>query len=295
MLEYILYLFAKFLAVSFPIPLKYWIGLRVSDMYFLFHKKNRKAVLSNFGKIPLQKEKHEVAREMFHNFSKSLADFLFISQLNKYNWTKWVKTVNEQHFDDAYRKKKGIIALTAHIGNWELGGVILSLMGYPVSAIVLPQRNRAVNNIFFKQRLAKGLNSIFLGQNLREGVRRLKRGEVLAIVGDRNIGFSRNIKDKTANKTTGVEVDFFGRKAYFPKGPAILAYWTQALILPGFTVRGKDSKYTLHFERPIQIERCEDKEEFIRINTQKIAAVIEKYVRLYPEQWCVFEEVWQES
>jgi len=292
MLEYILYLCARFFSVSFPTPLKYWIGLRVSDMYFLFHKKNRKAVLSNFDKIPLQKNRHEVARAMFHNFSKSLADFLFISQLNKNNWKNWVKTVNEQHFDEAYRAKKGIIALTAHIGNWELGGAVLSLMGYPVSAIVLPQRNRAVNAIFLKQRLEKGLKSISLGQNLREGIRRLKKGEVLAIVGDRNIGFPKSLADKTANKTIGVEVDFFGRKAYFPKGPAILAYWTQALVLPGFTVREKDNKYTLHFEQPIQIERCEDKEEFIKINTQKIAAVIEKYVRLYPAQWCVFEEVW---
>ncbi len=292
MLEYILYLCARFLAVSFPTPLKHWIGLRVSDMYFLFHKKNRRTVLSNFDKIPLEKSKHKVARTMFHNFSKSLADFLFISQLNKDNWKNWVRTVNKKYFDEAYKKKKGVIALTAHIGNWELGGTVLSLMGYPISAIVLPQRNKFVNNIFFKQRLEKGLKSIFLGQNLIEGVRRLKRGEVLAIVGDRNIGFSRDITDKTINKLAGVEVNFFGRKAYFPKGPAILAYWTQALVLPGFTVREKDNKYTLHFESPIKVERCKDKEEFIKINTQKIASVIEKYVRLYPEQWCVFEEVW---
>jgi len=292
MVEYILYLCARFLAVSFPTPLKYWIGLRVSDMYFLFHRKNREAVLSNFNKIPLEKNRHEVARSMFHNFSKSLADFLFISQLNKNNWGNWIGTVNKKIFDEAYKKKRGIIALTAHIGNWELGGIVLSLMGYPISAIVLPQRNKAVNDIFFKQRLEKGLKSIFLGENLIEGLRRLKRGEVLAIVGDRNIGFSRDIKDKTINTGSGVEVNFFGKKAYFPKGPAILAYWTQALILPGFTVRERDNKYTLHFEKPIQVERCENKEEFIRITTQKIAAVIEKYVRRYPEQWCVFEKVW---
>jgi KDO2-lipid IV(A) lauroyltransferase len=263
-------------------------------MYFLFHKKNRKAVLSNLDKIPLKKNRHKVAREIFHNFSKTLADFLFISQLNKNNWERWVKTKGKEHFDNAFRKKRGIIALTAHIGNWELGGVVLSLLGYPISAIVLPQRNKFVNDIFFKQRLEKGLKSIFLGQSLREGIRRLKNGEVLAIVGDRNIGFSRDIKDKTINKTTGVEVSFFGRKVYFPKGPAILAYWTKSLVLPGFTVRGKDDRYTLYFERPIEVEECEDREEFIRINTQKIATVIEKYVRLYPGQWCVFEEVWQE-
>ena len=292
--QYLLYLAAQFIAVSLPIPIKYWIALRVSDMYFLFHKKNRRAVVHNLSKIPLQKERYKVVRDVFHNFSKYLADFLFISQLNKYNWKKWVKTVNKENFDSAYREKKGIIALTAHIGNWELGGTILSLIGYPTSAIVLPHRNRAVNNIFFKQRQSKGLKSIFLGANLKDSLKRLKEGEVVAILGDRNLRISKTAKNNSPNDSKSVEVEFFGKKTYFPKGPAVLAYWTGAIILPGFTIRGKDNKYTLYFERPIPIERCEDKEEFIRINTRKIAQVIEKYVRLYPEQWCVFERIWKE-
>lgn len=292
MLQYLLYLTAKFLAVSFPSPIKYWISLRVSDLYFIFKKKDRQAVFRNLKNIRSPNNKFRSAKDIFHNFAKYLIDFLFMSQLNKYNWRKWVKTVNEEYFDDAYKEGKGIIALTAHIGNWELGGIVLSLMGYPTSAIVLPQDNIAVNNVFFKQRHSKGLKSISLGPNLREGLRRLKNGEILAILGDRNIGISRLARNKTLNEPNGVEVEFFGKKAYFPKGPAVLAYWTKAIILPGFTIRGKDNKYTLYFERPIPIERCENKEEFIRINTQKIATVIEKYVRLYPEQWCVFEEIW---
>ena len=215
-----------------------------------------------------------------------------MSQLNRYNWRKWVKTVNEKYFDNAYKEGKGIIALTAHIGNWEMGGIVLSLMGYPTSAIVLPQRNRLVNDFFLKQRQSKGLKLVSLGSNLREGLRRLKNGEVLAILGDRNIGSLKLARNKALNESNGVKVEFFGKKAYFPKGPAVLAYWTKAIILPGFTIRGKDNKYTLYFERPVLIERCEDKEEFIRINTQKIATIIEKYVRIYPEQWCVFEEIW---
>jgi lauroyl/myristoyl acyltransferase len=279
-------------AVSFPIPLKYWIALRVSDMYFLFHKRNREAALYNFSKIPLQRERYKVARDMFHNFSKYLADFFFISRLNKYNWRELVSTVNLEYFDKAYREKKGIIAITAHIGNWELGGTVLSLMGYPTSAIVLPHHNKAVNDIFLKQRESKELKSIFLGVNLKESFKRLKNGEVVAILGDRNLRVPKAFIDEDINDSNGVEVELFGEKAYFPKGPAILAYWTDAIILPGFTIRGKDNKYTLYFERPVPIEKCENKEDFIKINTQKIAALIEKYVQLYPEQWCVFEKIW---
>ncbi len=293
MIEYISYLFARFIAVSCPDPIKYWIALRVANIYFIFNRSGRRAILKNFNHIPSSKNKVQSSQEVFRNFSKYLADFLFISQLNKYNWDKWVKMVNREYFDEAYREGKGIIALTAHIGNWELGGIILSLVGYPTSAIVLPQRNRAVNDIFFRQRRSKGLKSIFLGANLRESFKRLRAGEVVAILGDRNFRALKTIKNKSSDDVNGVEVELFGKKAYLPKGPAVLAYWTQALILPGFTIRGKDNKYTLHFERPIQIERCENKEEFIKVNTQKIATVIEKYVNLHPEQWCVFEEIWK--
>jgi lauroyl/myristoyl acyltransferase len=286
MLQYLAYLIAKFLAVSLPTPVKYWIALRVSDLFFLFNRRGKLTVLNNLKNVPLRKDRFQSAEDMFHNFGKYLADFLFISRLNKHNWRKWVKLVNYENFDNAYREGKGVIALTTHIGNWELGGIILALLGYPISAIVLPQRNKAVNNIFVKQRQSKGMKPISLGLNLREGFRKLKNGEVLAILGD------RNIRDKSIAKSTGVEVEFFGKKAHFPKGPAVLAYWTQAIILPGFTIRGKDNKYTLYFERPVPLKRCKDKEEFIRVNTQKIATVIEKYVSLYPEQWCVFEEVW---
>ena len=241
----------------------------------------------------MQRGRRAVARDMFHNFSKYLADFLFISCLNKYNWKKWVKIANLEHFDAAYREKKGVIAITAHIGNWELGGTILSLMDYPTSAIVLPHPNKAVNSMFFKQRLSKGLNSIFLGVNLKGSFKRLNDGEIVAILGDRNLRVSRAFRKEYIDDSNAVEVKLFGKKAYFPKGPAVLAYWTDAMIVPGFTIRGKDNKYTLYFEPPIQVEKHEDKEEFIRINTQKIASVMERYIQLYPEQWCVFERIWK--
>lgn len=276
-----------------PKCIKYWVALRVADLYMAFHKQCKHAVFHNLGLIYPPGERYNTAQSIFRNFAKYLADFLFFPRLSEKNWKNWVKTVNAENFDNAYKKGKGVIALTAHIGNWELGGVILSLMGYPTSAIVLPQDNKLVNIFFLRHRSSKGLKSIPLGPHLRECFERLKKGEVLAILGDRNIGLSRIMKHRFPNEKNGVAVNFFGKKAYFPKGPAVLAYWTKAVILPGFTVREKDDTYTLYFEKPISVEKCENKEKFIRVNTQKIADVIEKYVRKYPGQWCVFEEVWK--
>ena len=293
MCQYILYKIAGFLAVSLPAPVKYWIAYRIADLYLVFHKQCRQAVYCNLKNINFPEGRFKTTVKVFRSFSKYLADFLFIAQLNESNWSKLVTTMHEENFDNAYKEGKGVIALTAHLGNWELGGIVLSLMGYPTSAIVLPQKNGLVNSFFLEQRHSKKLKSIPLGPYLKECFKRLKSGEVVAILGDRNIGLIA-LRDRSANNKNGVEVEFFGRKAYFPKGPAVLAYWTQAVILPGFTVRGEDNKYTLYFEKPIPVTRCGNKEEFIKINTQKMASVIEKYVAMYYEQWCVFEKVWKE-
>lgn len=166
-------------------------------------------------------------------------------------------------------------------------------MGYPISAIILPQKDKLVNKLFLKQRQLRGLNPISVGPSLKECFRKLKEKEVVAILGDKNFGISEGLKDKFLNEGDGVEVEFFGKKAYFPKGPTLLAYRTDSNIVPGFTIKGKDNKYTLYLEKPIKTEKCKDKDEFIRSNTQKIAEVIEKYVSLYPEQWMIFEKVWK--
>jgi len=282
-IQYLLHLGANLLALSLPPPAKHWVALRVSELYFIFNRKGRKAVENNLRFIPTREDKTRLPLKIFHSFGKCAADFASVPRFKNWrHFSKRLEIVNNEYLDKAYREGKGVIALTAHIGNWEWGGVALALKGYPTSAIVLLHQNPLVDRIFVKKREEKKVKIIPLGTSFRESYRRLKKGEVVAILGDRNIGGS------------GIEVNFFGKPAYLPKGPAALAYRTGASIVPGFVIRKKDNRYTLYFEPALDLYKGKDREEFIRVNTQKIAQVIEKYILLYPEQWVVFEKIWKD-
>jgi KDO2-lipid IV(A) lauroyltransferase len=108
----------------------------------------------------------------------------------------------------------------------------------------------------------------------------LRNNGILALVADRD--FTRN---------GGVEVDFLGRKAILPRGPAALALKTGAVILPVFMLRNTDDSFTLKIERPIrQSDRQTDELGLVYV----YKAVIEEYVKRYPEQWYFFRRFWVE-
>ena len=112
--------------------------------------------------------------------------------------------------DEALAKGKGAIILTAHIGNWELGGVGMALSGYQIGAVALPHRHKSVDNFFNLQRQEKGLIVMPLGRAARGCLKLLQKNNIVALVGDRVFNVS------------GVQTDFFGRPTRLPAGLSLI-------------------------------------------------------------------------
>jgi lauroyl/myristoyl acyltransferase len=167
--------------------------------------------------------------------------------------------------------------LTAHLGNWELGGLVFGALGYPFWAVALPHKNKKINDFFNDRRESKGVHVIQFGKAARMCLSLLKENKMVALVGD-----------KDYSNEAGVVVDFFGRKTYLPKGPAGFALKTGALILPGFMIRNPDDTYTLHMEKPIESTGGDT----IETLTLKYAAIMERYIKQYPQQWYMFRQFW---
>src|SRR4029077_4423146 len=83
---------------------------------------------------------------------------------------------------------------------------------------------------------------------------------------------------------TGVALPFFGREAFFPRGPLRVAMASGATVLPAFIVRVPDGRYPAIVEAPLPIETSGDRDEALRENLRRYAALLERYVREYPEQ-----------
>jgi len=284
---YIFYRIGQALAINFPVKFSYRLAVILADIHYMLGFRERKAVMENL-KIILAKpsqdgELKQAAKDVFRNFAKYLVDFFRFSEISPEYIKELVKMEGLSNLDDALKYGKGVILLSAHLGNWELGAFVLGTLGYPINAVVLTHRNVKINDFFKDQRSIGKLKSIEFGASLRCCYKALEANELLALLGDRD--FSSN----------GLSVTFCGKPAIIPKGPAALSYRTGAAIVPGFIVRNSDDTFTFTFEKPILPEILGDKDSAIKIIMERYLPVMESYVKRYPEQWYVFKNFWNPS
>lgn len=287
MINYYLYKFGEFLACSLPLKLAYRVAVFFSDSRFIVAGQDRKFVYANLAAIfpeKNSKELKDIRRRMFRNFAKYLVDF-FRSPMNTAEYMKKNITVEGfEHYDRALAKGNGIVVLTAHIGNWELGGRVIGT-NYDFWVVALPHANKHVNRFFDGRRETGGMKVIPFGKAARLCLQLLKQNRLVGLVGDRDF-----------SKDRGIVVDFLGKPAYLPKGPAALAIATGAPIIPGFMIRNPDDSFTLKIQpaieaKPGQKASCDDD---IREVIGRYITIIENFIRQYPDQWFMFRQFWVE-
>lgn len=283
MYPFLIYRFGQFLALALPLRAGYSIAIFAAKLQYLFSRKDRLVVYGNLRAIFPDKDEKEIAvlaKMVFVNFAKYLVDFFRFEKLDKKFLSEKIKVVGRENLDNALKGDKGVIALTAHIGNYELGGAVISLLGYRFNAVALDHKSRLVNDFFVGQRVRTGVKVIPLGSTLRRCYEVLRKGEVVALVGDRV--FSNH----------GIVTEFFGKKTLIPKGPAAFYVKTGASIVPGFLIRMPDDSFELRFEPPISYRATGDIEADEKKVTDLCVEVIEDYIKRYPSQWYMFRRFW---
>lgn len=217
-----------------------------------------------------------LGREVYRNFGKYLIDFLRFPSLTPALVRECVSVEGLEHLQATLTRHGGAISVTAHLGNWELAGAVTAQLGFPVAAVALNHRDQRVNAFFNAQRRSHGVTAIPPGMALRHCHRLLRQRHIVALLGDRNY------------TGRGVPGQFLGRTVEAPRGPALLSWRTGVPIVPGFLVRTGAARYALCFEPPLAPQRGLDEAAAIGELTQRYLDVIERYVRRYPAQWCLF-------
>lgn len=285
MIFYILYRIGYFLSNILPLKLAYSLAKRVSDIQYFLSDKDREMVAGNLHIITKKdiNECRKIARRVFRNFGLYLVDFFRMSGMSLEDIKKRVKIEGIENVDRALKRNKGGIVLTCHIGNWEMGGVAMAMLGYDISAVALNHKYKSINDFFIKQREEKGLKVIPIDHIMKRCVSALRGNGLLALVGDRD--FTNN----------GVVMDFFGMPTSIPKGPALFSLKTDSPIIPGMLIRQDTFNYKLIFSAPIEVKETPgmDKEEIIEEAIKKIVVVMEETIKAHPEQWLIFRKFWE--
>ena len=208
-----------------------------------------------------------------------------IAEHNKHHYIV-PQEIGLENLDAALSMGKGVILVTPHFGNWELGGIILSLKRYSLNVVTLKDENQTINN--FRERIRKknNITSIYVADDSIHTainiITALKNNETVAMLGDRD----------GSSKT--VEVNFFGRKIKFPSGVAYVALASGAAVVPVFVVLRKSGKYQGIIEKPLLSSQYKESSRSEAVNkvAQDIACVFEQYIREYPDQWFNFYPFW---
>jgi Kdo2-lipid IVA lauroyltransferase/acyltransferase len=284
--SYYSYLLAQFLSRWMPRRFTYWLAQRIGDRFFTRDVRGRKAVMANLAHIlqarnlkPSEHTLTRMARRTFRLFGKYLVDFFKFSRMSLPEVKKLVSIEHLDYPEQARQLEKGIIFITAHIGNWELGGAIMTALGYRLNTVVLPQRLEKINKLFDQQRKQRGLNLLPIGHAARGVLQALKNREYVGMLADR---------DFTAHHQL---IPFFGKPARISSGPARIALRTKTPIVPLFVIRQKDDTFLLRFYPPIII-RADSTLDAINM---QIVAVMEKEIAQNPSQWFIFENFWKEN
>lgn len=283
MCSYILYRIGEFISLYLPRPLVSAIARALSCLQYLFSKQDRitvrnnlKAVFPGLGDRALER----YARNVFINFGRYLEDFFRFRRLNLSYIKENVIIEGREYIDKALSLKRGLIVVSGHIGNWELGGVALALLGYPVNAITLTHAHRRVNDFFNRQRESNGLKVIPMESAVRATLQAISRNEIVCILGDRD--FTQG----------GIVLDFFGLPAMIPKGPAVFSLRNKAPIIPCLALQEGKGRLRLIFYPPVSFNPSGEYERDVRVLTGLSLRKIEEFVRLYPDQWSMFRRFW---
>ena len=247
--------------------------------------RRRKIALENLSHAFPEKtgdELKSITRGSFRNYGITLTELLWFPNLNEKNISSLLEVKNPELMIAAYNKGKGIVMLSGHFGNWELIAFGVALISrLPVTIIVQKQSNNLVDKIINKHRCLYGNRVFPMGMSVREVVKALKGGGIVAIAPDQS------------GPMEGIYVKFFGRMVATHSGPAVLALRAGAPVQIGFIIRRDDMRYEIFLEEVPTADLPGHSDESVKILTQRHTALLEKYIRIYPDHWLWMHRRWK--
>lgn len=261
----------------FPRSLLYLVADGIGEASYLAYGEAARIVRANlrrvFPELP-DRRIARMARKTFRNFARYLVDYGCSRSLPaEKSGRLFAALEGKENMDAAFRDGRGVILVTGHIGNWELGGLFFGHRGVKINVATLPEGSARIDAIRERYRSAHHINTIVLDGSPfapLEMLAALRRGEMVAMLVDR------------WGKKDGVAADFFGAPRFFPEGPFALSRATGAWILPAFVVRDGD-RYRGIAEEPFVVREGETA-PYVR----KMAEALERVIRRYPDQWYNF-------
>ncbi|HEU5396929.1 MAG TPA: lysophospholipid acyltransferase family protein [Verrucomicrobiae bacterium] len=236
-----------------------------------------------FGPQPWWKRRWLVFKH-FHSFGIALIDRVAVlaGKTKLFSFT----FDGEKHLRGALAEGRGVLVLTAHLGNWEAAGQMLSRLDVPITVTGFDKENPEVRAMINRASREQKFKLVPLTGSPTDAiplVAALRRGEVVAMLGDRAYG------------SPAARISFFGGIASFPIGAYVLAAIAGAPLVHVFSLREPGGHY--HFfgfppQRP-QMPPHDQRDAYLENCAARFAENLEGVLRRDPLQWYNFYPFWK--
>lgn len=260
---------AKLLAFLFYDVLKLRKSVVMKNLHIAFPNKS-------------DSEKKVIAKKSYYHFSRLILEIMCIPKMSNDEISSMLVCDNVDELAQVFNEGNGLVFLTAHFGNWEIGAISLPMqMGTVMYPIIKPQRNPYVTKWLNSMRETHGNKIISLGMSIRQIYKVIKEGKLLGVVGDQ-----RGPQD-------GLRVKLFGHDTAIYSGTGELVLKTKVPLYILFAIRIEDYHYKA-FSEKIDLENLPGEPvEQAREIMQRYMNLLEKFVKLYPEQWFWMHNIWK--
>lgn len=284
MIGYLAYSSLTFICARLPFSIQYGVARCLSCVAHVVAGGSRAAVRSNLrtvlGKDADEGEIRRLTRRTFRSFGRYLCEFFGAAGCDRSFLDRNVRVVGRGNLDAALAKGRGLLFVSGHYSNWELGAFVVGRLGYRILIVAQIHSDPRVNELFVRARAVHGVEVVPTVNGARAALRALRENRPVAILGDRSTG----------GPTVGVTL--CGQATGFPQGPWRLALDTGAPLLPTFMRRETDGSYTLSIGEPLEWPDRGTREERMAALAQAFAEALEARLREDPTQWAAFYPVW---
>ena len=223
------------------------------------------------------KEIKIITKNMWGNYGKILAEYVFLKDFRKSNFKNKINIKGQEILENIKRNKEPVIFVSGHFNNFELMAMHIEDSGVNLAAIYRPLNNKFLNFIMEK------IRKKYICQNqIKKGISGTK--QLLSFFKNKT-SIALMIDQRVSE---GIRTEFFKRKAYTTTIPAQFVKKFNCKVVPIYIER-KSNNFQLSISSPIQFGR----EDSIESITQQLNSILEKMILRNPEQWIWSHNRWK--
>jgi lauroyl/myristoyl acyltransferase len=281
MIIYRLAQFGRFCISRLPARISYPIAAGIGDGLFYFWPRGRRNMIKSVANI-LNKNINDpgvkkISRHCMRNFIKYVVDLLRYPFPEEDFFKKQFQLSGRGYLDEALKEGNGVVLVSFHLGNLDLGIRLLSSLGYRINAIVNNlEWSGQLDRILQEPRSYNGVNLIKTRDASAHILEILRRNEVLALMID------------CPNGNRGVKVKLGNKWVLLPAGAATLALRTGARLVPCGLVRTSNTTFQGIIGKAVEYQPTGKVAEDARELTQRVVRSLEEMTRQFVDQWYIF-------